>query len=430
MLYNEYLEKRKPYQEYGFLFLLEKKHACLFYKPGKGKTYPSIDAMREVDKIKNGKANVLILSTADAVNNMWNTEIVPQNILPKNTIIMSFNKAIQEKTKKELLKIKWDIILVDECHKIKSNTSKTSKLVYYLSRKAEFAWGLTGTPRGNTDLDIFCQFHNLNISEWGTVSYTAFVQNCCTLENKFFGGKMIPQPTGILPKYIDGWNRNIMMYSQRIEYSEEDDMPPLNVNLVKLDYIPTPEYKKAEDGVIAIEDYESTMTKLVATLKMQQAVNGYLYITNEDIESKREIYRFQHNTKLDWLLNNVINDSKVTIVYRFAADLEDIQKTLPENSFTDDVDVFKTDKNVKYLLLQCSRCESFNLQMSKRIVFYTLDYSYIKYNQMLHRVWRMGQTEPVQIDVLVFGGSIEDKIWEAVQRKQKFADLFMAIKGE
>ena len=369
MLYNEYLEKRKPYQEYGFLFLLEKKHACLFYKPGKGKTYPSIDAMREVDKTKNGKANVLILSTADAVNNMWNTEIVPQNILPKNTIIMSFNKAIQEKTKKELLKIKWDIILVDECHKIKSNTSKTSKLVYYLSRKAEFAWGLTGTPRGNTDLDIFCQFHNLNISEWGTISYSAFVQNCCTLENKFFGGKMIPQPTGILPKYIDGWNRNIMMYSQRIEYSEEDDMPPLNVNLVKLDYIPTPEYKKAEDGVIAIEDYESTMTKLVATLKMQQAVNGYLYITNEDIESKREIYRFQHNTKLDWLLNNVINDSKVTIVYRFAADLEDIQKTLPENSFTDDVDVFKTDKNVKYLLLQCSRCESFNLQMSKRIVF-------------------------------------------------------------
>ena len=241
---------------------------------------------------------------------------------------------------------------------------------------------------------------------------------------------MIPQPTGILPKYINGWNRNIMMYSQRIEYSEEDDMPPLNVNLVKLDYIPTPEYKKAEDGVIAIEDYESTMTKLVATLKMQQAVNGYLYITNEDIESKREIYRFQHNTKLDWLLNNIINDNKVTIVYRFAADLEDIQKTLPENSFTDDVDVFKTDKNVKYLLLQCSRCESFNLQMSKRIVFYTLDYSYIKYNQMLHRVWRMGQTEPVQIDVLVFGGSIEDKIWEAVQRKQKFADLFMAIKGE
>ena len=117
---------------------------------------------------------------------------------------MSFNKAIQEKTKKELLKIKWDIILVDECHKIKSNTSKTSKLVYYLSRKAEFAWGLTGTPRGNTDLDIFCQFHNLNISEWGTISYSAFVQNCCTLENKFFGGKMIPQPTGILPKYING----------------------------------------------------------------------------------------------------------------------------------------------------------------------------------------------------------------------------------
>ena len=37
MLYSEYLENRKPYQEYGYWFLLERKHACLFYKPGKGK---------------------------------------------------------------------------------------------------------------------------------------------------------------------------------------------------------------------------------------------------------------------------------------------------------------------------------------------------------------------------------------------------------
>ena len=56
MLYSEYLENRKPYQEYGYWFLLERKHACLFYKPGKGKTYPCVDAIREVNKALDGKA--------------------------------------------------------------------------------------------------------------------------------------------------------------------------------------------------------------------------------------------------------------------------------------------------------------------------------------------------------------------------------------
>ena len=92
--YKEYLTKRKPYQELGHILLLEMKHACLFYKPGKGKTYPTIDAIRDINQNMFGDAKVLILSTANAVKNMWYDEIVPQNILPKNTLIMSFTKAI------------------------------------------------------------------------------------------------------------------------------------------------------------------------------------------------------------------------------------------------------------------------------------------------------------------------------------------------
>ena len=155
MLYTEYLQNRRDYQELGYLFLLEKKHCCLYYKPGKGKTYPCVDAIREVDKMKKGNAKVLILSTADAIKNMWNAEIVPQNILPEHTVLMSLNAAIQDKTKVKLTAIKWDIIVVDECHKIKSHSTKSSKLVYKLSRTAEYVWGLSGTPRGNSCGDVW-----------------------------------------------------------------------------------------------------------------------------------------------------------------------------------------------------------------------------------------------------------------------------------
>lgn len=426
MLYSEYLTCKKPYQEAGYLFLLERKHACLFYKPGKGKTFPAIDAIRDIDKTKNGKARVLILSTADAIKNMWEAEIVPQNILPTNTVMMSFNSAIVDKTKSQLLRVKWDILVIDESHKIKSNTAKTSKLVFALSKNCEYVFGLSGTPRGNSDIDIFCQFRNMHISEWGDISYTYFVDNCCTIDQKFFKGNCIKVPTGIKDKYKAGWERNIAMYTQRVEYSEEDNMPLLNVNLVELPYTPTKEYLQAEDGIIKLADYETTMTKLAATLKLQQAVNGFLYLTDE-VEDKRQVWHIERNKKLDWLNKN-LTDEPTVIVYRFAEDLNNLKTEFGLSKWTEVVEEFKSGK-ATLLFLQCSRCESFNLQMCNRIIFYTMDYSYIKYNQMLHRVYRMGQTKPVQIDILTFKDTIETKVWEAVKNKEKFADLFMKIKG-
>lgn len=427
MLYNEYLANRRDYQEVGHLFLLEQKHCCLYYKPGKGKTYPTIDALRDVDKSKGGKAKVLILSTADAIKNMWNAEIVPQNILPENTVLMSLSAAIQEKTKVKLTSIKWDVLIIDECHKIKSHNSKSSKLVYMLSKKTEYVWGLSGTPRGNNDIDIFCQFHNMCIGEWGKITYTHFVNQCCDIDRKFFHGQMITVPIGITERYKEGWERNIALYTQRIGYTEEDDMPELNVDVIKLPYTPTKEYLQAEEGVISISEYETTMTKLAAIQKLHQAVNGFLYIYSDNDE--RSIYNIERNKKLDWLKDNLKNEPTV-IVYRFEADLIAIKEELDKDnrSYTEDVEKFKSG-NCNVLLLQCSRCESFNLQMCKNIIFYTLDYSYIKYNQMLHRVWRMGQDENVSIKILIFKDTVETKIWNTVRNKERLADLFMSIKG-
>lgn len=427
MLYEEYLTQRRDYQELGHLFLLERKHCCLYYKPGKGKTYPTIDALRDVDKSKNGNAKVLILSTADAIKNMWKAEIEPQGILPKHTVLMSLTAAIQDKTKPKLVSVKWDVIIVDECHKIKSHGAKSSKLVYMLSKKAEYVWGLSGTPRGNSDIDIYCQFHNMRISNWGNISYTQFIQTCCDVDKKFFHGQMVTIPIGINEKYRAGWERNIAMYTQRIGYEETDNMPDMNINVVMLPYTPTKEYLQAEEGIIAVPEYESTMTKLAAIQKAHQAANGFLYVYDDD--GNQRIHNIEKNNKLDWLRDNMILGPRV-IVYRFEADLLALhtELTFAGCSHTEIIDDFKNGK-ANILLLQCSRCESFNLQMCNRMTFYNLDYSYIKYNQMLHRIYRMGQKDNVQIDILLHENTVETKIWDAVKNKERLADLFMSIKG-
>ena len=107
---------------------------------------------------------------------------------------------------------------------------------------------------------------------------------------------MIVQPTGISEKYRAGWERNVAMYSQRIDYEEADDMPDLNAD-VELPYVPTPEYLQAEVGVIAVSNYESTMTKLAAIQKLHQAVNGFLYL-RDDEESERFVHKIERNKKV------------------------------------------------------------------------------------------------------------------------------------
>lgn len=417
LTFSEYKRKAHQYQLDGEILLLERKHAFLFYEPGKGKTYPAVSALQQVPNDKT-----LILSTSDSIRNMWEIDIVPQNILPKNTVLMSFTQAIQEHTKKQLLLVKWDVIIIDECHKVKSHNSQISKLVYQLTKRCPYVWGLTGTPRGNNDLDLYCQMHNLNVGEWGQVNYSMFVNTCCDIEKSWGRSGGYTRVLGINQKYKAGFERNVAMYSQRVHY-EDDEMPPLHIDEVLLDYERTEQYKNAEEGIFIVDDNASTLAKLAAISKMHQAANGFLYYEEGGM---KKTLRFQHNKKLDWLKLNINEMEPTVIVYRHTADYEDLIESFP--NYTESISEFKTGKS-NLLLLQCSRCESFNLQNCSKMYFYTMDYSFIKFKQMLHRVWRQGQEKQTDIKILLFNNTIETTIWNAVNTKKKLADLFMMAKG-
>ena len=49
---------------------------------------------------------------------------------------------------------------------------------------------------------------------------------------------------------------------------------------------------------------------------------------------------------------------------------------------------------------------------------------------MIHRAWRTGQPDPVDIYILTYKGSVEEKIWKSVKEKKAIGDLLYSIKGE
>ena len=421
MLYNEYVEKRRQYQEMGRDLLLRQKHACLFFSPGKGKTYPTIDALREVDKQKGGNARVLIISSCDAIKKMWEPEIVPQHILPKNTTLITDRKAIMSSAQ-SLLASKWDVILVDECHILKSNSSKIHKLVYKLCKNVEYAWGLTGTPRGNSDIDIWVQLQALNVADQGRLSYSAWTHTCCEFETGYGAYGQFQKPVKIKSKYLGWWNGILDEYCMFVDYEEDDDMPDLNIQVVDVPYVKSKEYKDAINGIIEVGDYSTTTQKMVAITKAHQVCNGYIYLPD------KTIYRLGRNQKLD-TLQSLVGESSCVVVYKYLADYEDLT-SLFGNDATSDIELFKKGGK-KILLLQCGECKSFNLQDAcSTIIFYTMDYSFIKYKQMIHRCWRLGQKRETKIYVLIAKGTVEKSIWSAVKDKQHMHDLYMNIKKE
>ena len=420
MLYSEYLTKRKQYQEEGRDLLLSKKHACLFFSPGKGKTFPVIEALQQIDKEKNG-ASVLIISSPDAIRKMWETEIVPQHILPKDTYLVTDRTAIGDLSKMLLTK-HWDVIVVDECHIIKSNSSKIHKLVYRLCKNVEYAFGLTGTPRGNCDIDIWLQLQALHVGGQGRMSYSAWSRIFCEFETGYCAYGKFQKPIGIKKEYMPTWNALLDEYCLFVDYDEDDDMPELETEIVKIPYEKTQAYKDAIDGIIKVGDFATTTQKLTAIMKAHQVCNGYIYLPD------KSIHRYNENKKLEYL-DKYTKEYRCVIVYKYLADYEDLHAKFGAQA-TDDVNSFKNGK-YNVLLLQCGECKSFNLQdFCHVIIFYTLDYSFIKYKQMIHRCWRLGQKRATKIVVLEYAGTVEEQIWRAVQSKQKAHDLYMNIKHE
>ena len=419
MLYSEYVTKRKQYQEIGRDMLLSKKHACLFFEPGKGKTFPVIDALQEIDKKKNGNTQVLIISSADAIRQMWQPDIVPQKILPKNTFLVTDRTAIGQ-ISEALLAKKWDVIIVDECHIIKANSSKIHKLVYRLCKDAEYAWGMTGTPRGNSDVDIWCQLQALHIGGQGKMSYSAWSRIYCDFETGYGAYGKFQKPVGIKEKYQQWWNELLDEYCMFVDYDEDDDMPELNVSTAKIPYKKTEAYNNAYKGIIEVGEFATTTEKMVAITKAHQVCNGYIYLPD------KTIYRYHRNPKLDYL-DKYVAEGRCVIVYRYNADYDDLVEKFGSIA-TDNVAKFKTGK-YDVLLLQCGNCKSFNLQdYCNTIIFYTLDYSFIKYKQMIHRCWRLGQKRETRIIVFQYEDTVEEQIWNAVQTKQSIHSMYMSIK--
>lgn len=376
---------------------------------GTGKTYTALSALCDLPAGK-----VLIAAPKRVLKSVWLTD-TNFDLSKHDVTYINYEKVARDKT---FGKNKFDYIVLDEVHRLKGRATKTSKRFRELTAKARCVWGLTGTPQANNYGDVYNIYRNMNIIEFD-MTYDEFVKRYYytrTMRSASgFNFEILLNPKRErLPELVT----RIGKHSSVKRLLDCIDLPSKRTNIIRVDKMITPMYKEVSRGIFRYDDFESTMVKLEALNKMHQLANGFYYT-----KEKKPVDVLTKNPKFEVLcdiLEDMLEETdKVIVVYYYQHDLTRL-KTLPYQ-WTIDPDEFPSKQ---LLFLQFGQGEGLNLQYCNHMIFYSYDYSFLKYDQMAARIYRSGQTNKVVYTVLMSNKTIEEKIWWAIEHK-KSADEYL-----
>ena len=184
------------------------------------------------------------------------------------------------------------------------------------------------------------------------------------------------------------------------------------------------------DMVIAVENEEIDAVSAAAlSNKLLQMANGAVYADG------RKVIRL-HDRKLDALedLAESANGKSVLIVYWYKHDLERIQSRLSvrEIRSSEDIEAWNAGEILLGVIHPASAGHGLNLQFGgSTLVWFGLTWSLELYQQTNARLYRQGQKDTVVIHHIVAAGTMDEKVMEALEHKDKTqAALIDAVKAE
>ena len=402
------------HQEKGKEALLKNKKYCLFFEVGTGKTFTALSALTSLPKCK-----VLIVAPKRVLENVWKKD-TNYDLSGYDVTYMNYEKIARDPN---FTKNRYDVIILNEVHKLKGKTTKTSRKFRVVTAKAEYVWGLTGTPVANNYADVYNIFKNMNIVEFG-MSYDEFIYYYYyTKQLESSSGFKFPILLGVKKHLVDDLMTRIGKHAMVKEAKDCIDLPDKRTDIVYIENMVSEKYLELKDGILKTDKYEKTMIPLEALNKMHQASNGFFY---DDYKQPIKVCENKKLQELNLILDDMLEETeRAIVVYLYQEDLRQLQ-TLPYNSTTDPSEF----PSKQLLFLQYGQSEGLNLQYCNQMIFYSYDYSFLNYEQMTGRIYRNGQKNNVVYTILISKGTIEEQIWWAIKNKKSRDEYLKSALGE
>jgi SNF2 family DNA or RNA helicase len=338
------------------------------------------------------------------------------------------------------------LLIVDEASTMKNPQAIRTKKVIKLARHCHYRRIATGSPVTRSPLDLWSQFEILYPNCLGYKSYYAFRSRFAVMEQKSFG----PKKVDIVVGFRDVNHLSSLIAEHAFVVRKEDclDLPPkmYEKRYVQLTDEQTRLYTELKSFAateIEAGEFVSTHQVITMLLRLHQIVCGH--VTSESGElhtiptnrldvleeivsevSGKSIIWCQYRKDVDLVCERISKmglrpvrydggtktEERQQAIYRFQGELNGAR--CPEEA---QADVFVGTPHAGGY--------GITLTAASTVIYYSCGYDLEKRLQSEDRAHRIGQEKSVLYVDLVAKGTVEEKIIQALQKKENLANLIM-----
>jgi superfamily II DNA or RNA helicase len=431
-----------PYQLDGIAFAVGAGRAVLADDMGLGKTIQGV-GVAELLAREAGIRKVLIVCPA-SLKSQWRSEI--QRFCDRDAQLVSgrtaergsqyandcfFTVCNYEQLLKDILAIEqtpWDLIVLDEGQRIKNWEAKTSRVIKGL--KSRFALVLSGTPLENRLDELYSVVQFIDDRRLGPAF--RFFSHFRVVDEK---GKVVGY------KNLDDLRERLRpILLRRTRDSVKLELPDRTDEIVRI--APTGEQKELHDthmrtvAQIVGKKFLTEMDLLrlrAALLMCRMSANSTYLVTKQEpgfssklerlaelfdeiaAEGERKVVLFSEWTKMLNLIEPLLDDRRLRFVR--------LDGSVPQKQRQELVHEFQKETNCRLFLTTNAGSTGLNLQAANTVINVDLPWNPAVLEQRVGRAHRMGQTQPVQVFVLVTEETLEENLLNTLNAKR---DLFLA----
>jgi SWI/SNF-related matrix-associated actin-dependent regulator 1 of chromatin subfamily A len=348
-------------------------------------------------------------------------------------VICSYDHLIDPKIWKQLFKLEWETLVLDEGHSLKNSAAKRTRAVYgarvdspgALFRRANRVLVATGTPLVNDPSDLWPHVSRLlpHLLEQSDIRRKQeWIEKFCHIRktpygDKVVGGKNLDELKGLLKPHVSRLKKSDVLH----------DLPPLNVSTLwvpptDLDLDGIPEEALAEVLRVIkndeVDDLEGLAAPL-ATLRRRIGLakighTGDMIINELEGGVEKVIVFYQHKDVGAGLVDQISSRTFLkNAVVQYSGGLSQQKRDAV-------VKAFCSDKNVRVLVAQIQAAGTgLNLQVAERVVIVEPAWTPALNEQAIARAYRAGQKKRVWTSLVCLEGSIDEQITRALVRKLK-----------
>ena len=429
----------RDYQKYGYCWLKyvtdNSLGACLADDMGLGKTLQAIALLAKIHEKKRRRS--LVIMPKSLIYN-WENEIArftPQlkigvyyginrdfKSLEDVQVILTTYGTVRNDIE-NLMKHKFEIIVLDESQNIKNINSQTTKAVLLLNAKKRIA--LSGTPIENNLLELYSLFRFLNPSMFGTVQM--FTNNYIVPIQKYSDTSTIKELRKKIYPFL----------LRRVKKEVLKDLPDKIEKLIYVDMNDEHRkyYEERRKYFYSMLEKNNTVNGEVDKFFVLQAINELRHIVSSPEIDDRKIISSKKEVLMENIIEAIENGHKVLVFVNYLSSVERICESLKENKIkflkmtgqTKDrqslVDKFQNDSRYKaFVMTLKTGGVGLNLVSADTIFIYDPWWNKTVENQAIDRAYRLGQDKTVFAYKMIMKNTIEEKILKLQEMKNKLLD--------